>query len=204
MHTIEFPANALRAVARFADDKDFREQLKYVHIEATPNGARLIATNGHCLAMYQTSTNMSGPAHVTVLAADVVAATKAWSKSLPNIPLVIDGAQSMLGDLRVTLSDNVKAIEYERVVPPTCSNEPASYAVNYVRMFRDAAADLGRRNADTSVHINHNGNSAAVIGISGDPFFLGLLMPYHGNEHNAGDARPEWYAPAHEPVAVTA
>lgn len=158
---IHIAQNALKAVSHYMAVKDVRYYLNGMYMEANANTSRLVATNEHCMGIYQHATISAHKNDVYGLVSFIVpdAAIKAIAK--------IKAPKKYTGDVIFNVPDdyekNPRAVfsaeyantvihflridgifpQYNRVVPDTVFGEPATYNPKYLALGNDAAFDLG-------------------------------------------------------------
>lgn len=209
MTTINIDRKALKAVSRFMAHKDIRYYLNGVCVKSTPIETRIIATDGHTLAMHRGDWKDEniGTCEGLIVPDTAVKAILAWKldKRNPGIVTLTHSATYAAGDeWRAANGDNVvvfraidaKFPDYMRVIPKECSGEPGIYNAEYLIRVQDAACDFtstGKKQSFAS--IAHNGTGAAVATIKSCNNFVAVIMPMRGDF-----AQPEEWAWAFEPM----
>lgn len=203
MDKITFSINRsyLRAIAQFAAQDDIRYYLNGALLELGPDGARLVATNGHMLGIINLETHaglVEQPLEL-VLPNSLLKAVKK-SKRNPNVQIVIteEGNAPLLELVDGPNSTFHKAIDgkfpsYRSAIPTgSFSGKVAHLDGEYMAAFKRAAVELGSQTP--VVTVSFNGTAPAGVHI-GFPEFFGVLMPYRAS--TSLESTPSW---VHAPV----
>jgi len=182
---------ALKAMSEIAPAKEIRYYLCGVYFECNKASTRLVATDGQCLALYESSqeNQIGGGAINFILPLDVIKMLKAVHKQCEEVTVTIERKYTSQPDLITGGTIQVvggpviswKAVDgqfpnYIRVLPTqTMSCETAQFDPAIVQKFVKAAKCL-RLSTKNGVPIGHNGGGAALIAL-GDPNFIGVIMP---------------------------
>lgn len=190
--------NTLRAMSRFAPKHDIRYYLVGVMLELGADDARLVATNGHILAVMRLAyaDGDERPAQTTqaIIPLDLVKSIKKpGRRDLPAVIVELDSANKITiydGEKRSSAAAiDGKYPDYSRAFPLKVSGDPAQFNPDYLATFLRAKEDMG---SDVpSIAISHNGNSAALVSLDRDDF-IGLIMPIRANPV---DVAPAWLRP---------
>ena len=189
---MKIPYKALKAVLIFAPKSDVRYYLEGVLLESTGTEVRLVATDGHCLALYRL--DEKAPIGKVILPYDDVKAALSVPKTIADkeIPFEVELADLNLavGRPKVTITHGNGTVQsfrtvggkfpdYLRVLPRTVSGEPAQFNPEYLNRFAQADRILGwlKRSEEPRVYIHYNGNAAALVECKHDVSFLGVVMP---------------------------
>jgi DNA polymerase-3 subunit beta len=183
---MQIPYRALKAVSFCAPAaKDVRYFLNGVLIDSTGSEVRLVATDGHTLALYRL--REKAPVGQAILPIeDVKDALKLpRTASEKEHPFEVE-----LHDTTITIThgnstvQKATAIEgkfpdYLKVLPRTASGEPAQYNPEYLNRFAQADRILGwlKRDAAPDVYVHYNGSAGALVECQHDSDFLGVVMP---------------------------
>jgi DNA polymerase-3 subunit beta len=183
---------ALRATLVAVSTEETRYYLNGIHLEFTPDGVVMAATDGHRMIVLRQpyGEHAATGAHASVIVPrDLVAKLKInpRMKTLDTTTLTIadDGrltfehAGEMFGGARVdgTFPD------YRRVVPQDLDGKPAQYNPAYLADFAKARQELTGQKADRdgtgSPIVRYNGQSPAVVDFAWGTGFqaIGVLMP---------------------------
>lgn len=204
--TIPVPADIMRAIRLFAATTDIRHYLNGVCVDVGPCGARLIATDGHMLAI----------AHVPFDGADIIVPFQAIipNESLANVKaknvnpvtLAMECEKDSTTQRQFTVrGDKVQVSgvtidgsfpNWQRVIPKECSGELAQFNPRYLGIIGKAADILvgtvksssGNRFPSCPM-IHHNGENAAIVNIRHD--FLAVVMPIRSDRKTILDI-PSW------------
>lgn len=216
MNRITIDRKALKAVSYMMAKKDVRYYLNGVYVEYSPLETRLIATNGHMLAVHRSDAENEGSGSF-IIPDSTVASMLRWKgvskhNATPITITVDNGAHtaSFHGESIVFTPIDGKFPDWRRVIPTGPFNGIASQLnARYVyAMHRagDALYDDPKRLSRVS--ITHNGAvpdekdasgevlrkghgpTAALVSVNGDPDFIGVIMPMVGEPLNAP---PEWF-----------
>jgi hypothetical protein len=206
---IELSRESVQAMLLFAANVDIRYYLCGVKVEATAKATRLIATNGHVMAIHHADKDnkLAEPAQLIVPRKALELLLYASPKRKPKkgrlpINLAIEHGASgwWLRDFEAGVRIGFDPIEgkfpdYTKAVPATISGEPCNINPTYIGLMAKVAAAFGREGVH--VGIGRNGQSnAALVNIVGVPQFLGLIMPMRDS---APVVRPGWFEPAAAP-----
>lgn len=204
MFTIQ--RNALKAVSRFAGDRDVRHCLNGVLAECSPEETRLVATDGHTLAAHRFLTPDDKPngGHCAIIVPnDAIKAVLKWKfpkRMSDAITLSGSGDKWTLSALDQTV--DFKPIDgrfpdYSRVIPSTISGETGQFNPDYLVRCMRAAEDL-RGDGAFGGQIGHNGESGNALVNVGDPNFVVVVMPIRKPALPSADSAA-W---ARQPVAT--
>jgi DNA polymerase III sliding clamp (beta) subunit (PCNA family) len=185
---ITLPLSAMRAMIHTSADADIRYYLNGVHVIATKTHTRLESTNGHYCGIFvhevtEGDNEVDGLIDFIVPLDEVKMLKPSSAKSLDVLTIDYDAA-TKTGTLNVLAGMSVRftAIEgkfpdLERVTPKTAnSGVAAQYQVEYFAQFAKVAKLLAPKKMQ-DVKIWHNGNDVALVTLSDEPRYLGLLMP---------------------------
>jgi len=189
--TVFTTLSALKAMSEIAPAKEMRSYLVGVYFECNQASTRLVAADGHCLALYESShqENILDSAINFILPLDVIKLLKAVHKQCEEVTVTIERKHETQLDLITGGTIQVsggpaiswKAVDgrfpdYIRVLPKeTMSGETAQFCPAIVQKFVKAAKCLGL-STKNGVPIGHNGGGAALVDV-GDPNFIGAIMP---------------------------
>jgi DNA polymerase-3 subunit beta len=188
---MQVPYKALKAISLFAPANDVRYYLNGVLIDSTGTEVRLVATDGHTLALYRL--REEAPVGRAILPIeDVKDALKVPrtvadkehpfevefptnnAVGLPIISITHDN-----GTVQKATAIDGKFPDYLHVLPRTASGEPAQYNPEYISRFAQADRILGglKRGDLPNVYVHYNGNGGALVECQHDSSFLGVVMP---------------------------
>jgi len=189
---MQIPYKALKAISLFAPKNDIRYYLNGVLIESTGTEVRLVATDGHCLALYRLD-EKAPVAKVILPYEDVKAALSVPRTSIEKeIPFEVELADLNLavGMPKVTITHGNGTVQafravdgkfpnYLRVMPRTASGEPAQFNPELLNRFAQADRILGglKKSDWPHVYFHYNGSDGALVECQHDESFLGLVMP---------------------------
>ena len=167
-------------------DSDIRYYLNGVHVIATKTHTRLESTNGHYCGIFVHEVT-DGDNEVDGLVDFIVPLDEVKmlkpSKNLDVLTIEYDaatktGALNVLAGMSVRFNAiDGKFPDLERVTPKTAtSGAAAQFQVEYFAQFAKVAKLLKPKKLQ-DVKIWHNGNDVALITLSDEPRYLGLLMP---------------------------
>lgn len=185
MKTINIKPLELKAISLFAPDADIRYYLNGVLVEANATTTRLVATNGHYLAMFETrdteNENVEREEIIVPIKA-VQAIVKAISSKLNiDVQLMIDGDRYELRyvDTIVVFSPcDGKFPDYKRVMPDKMSGEQAQFNGDYLTLINKAQRLFTKK---LSAMIWHNGDDSALFQLQEADNFIGVIMPMRTN-----------------------
>lgn len=194
---IELDVCELRAVARHAGVHDIRYYLNGVCVELGALESRLIATDGHRLALMRITRPVEG---ALIKPLQIIIPSDAL-KTLPKRGMVIlqvlpnpEGAGeprkaafvSAGTRTEFTLIDG-KFPDYRRVCAVKPSGLAGQYDPQLLLDFKKSAQDLGASKGGVTIH--HNDLSSALVTIGRDDF-IGVIMPIRAEA--IVSAQPEW------------
>ncbi len=190
--TIEISKGAFSAVAMFASKKDVRHYLRGVHMETGPTGAFFVATDGRALAAVHVAGDFAESAGI--IPAELVAIVRKGTRGALSITIATEAGEgsrprySVAGMAMAGIDG--KFPDWRRLVP---TEEPSGIAAQFdpelVARYGAAARLLGRKS--TGIVVAHNGpERAARVLVSGQPEFLGVMMPYR---YSGGAEMPDWF-----------
>lgn len=187
--------NQLKALAITASTEETRYYLKGVCIEATPDKALGISTDGHrLLAIKLDATWDDKPDHFSIIIPlQTIAAIKADRRI--STATLKKGADSWTLT-HVDQSILFKPIDgtypdWRRIVPDTVSGEVGQYNPSLLADFQKVAKQLGAPK-DNNPKLYHNGTSAAVVMLPVEVEHVGLLMPVRATVSNGDYSKPAW------------
>lgn len=204
--SIEINRTKLKAIARFASDDDTRPVLTGVLVEASKDKVRLVATNGHAIAICDDSTEseteIDKPMSVILPMEIVKQAVKGKTKSVQS-PLTLieptatglrtEDGKWHLANCQVTWSffpvdgnyPDYRAILTQEPV----SGEPGQFGAGYLIDFAMAARELDGKRYPTIAHNGAMGMAYVNIGL---PDFFGAIMPIRTQPDEIFTTVPEW------------
>jgi hypothetical protein len=202
---IELSRESVQAMLLFAASVDIRYYLCGLKVEATATATRLIATNGHVLAIHhaEKANKMAEPTQLIVPRKALELLLHASPKRKPKkgrLPINLAIERGAFGwwlrDFEAGVRIGFDSIEgtfpdYARIVPKALSGEPCTLNPSYVGLMAKVAAAFGRE--PHHVGIGSNGQNAAMVNIVGVPQFLALIMPMRAA---SPVVRPGWFEPA--------
>ena len=188
--TVFTTLSALKALSEIAPAKEIRSYLVGVYFECNQKSTRLVAIDGHCLGVYESSRDNTVDSAINfIMPLDVIKMLKAVDKQCEEVTLTIERKHAVQPDLITGGTVQVeggpaitwKAVgglfpDYIRVLPKeTMSGETAQFDPAIVQKFVKVGKCLGL-SAKNVVPIAHNGGGSALICV-GDPNFIGVIMP---------------------------
>lgn len=199
MTTLAIPRKHLQVAAMFSAKMDIRSYLNGVLVEATDRYTRLVATDGHMLAIINLGVIVepfraiipndavdlalrlaprivtSGPGKGR--AADIVLTTAPFSLSVGKLSV---GFAPIDGDFP----------KYAQTVPAKCSGTPCYVNPHFFMRFVKAAEVYKGKGRSYYPTLEQNGDGAAIVhGIHDD--CLGLIMPMRQDARGKG--QPKWF-----------
>ena len=180
---------ALKAAAVCSARKDIRYYLNGVNVSFMPDNdkwwAVYAATEGHILFTGKAPCNKDEglPPESLIIPFDVVKnACKGSNRTLDGIFLVTrDNGQYQLGDVVFTPIDG-KFPDYTRVIPQTLSGVVAQFNP-YLLAQGQNALQTWQDNSRLTCGIQHNGDSAGVMGDLSDAVVVVMPMRYSFDEY---------------------
>lgn len=181
--------NAFKAVSLFQAVKDVRYYLNGVCVKASPTETRLIATDGHTLAVHRQQFANDGYLPELIIPSDTVKTVLSWKaahKSLNDLPmeLTFNGDECRItwcGD-KVAVFKRIdgKFPDYTRVIPESLTGETAQFNPDYISRCQRARECFGNA---YFVEIGHNGTGPALINV--DESMAVVVMPIRGSAPDA-------------------
>lgn len=190
---IEIQTQALEQVACFMSKEDVRRHLNGVFLEFGEGESRLVATDGHVLAVKRFVSDTQAGQSFIIPADTVMRIIKAGSTSFEFESLRIESpdpdregvtvVKNPLG-CRIScpgITFDFQAIEgqfpdYRRVIPKKTDGVASQFNLTLLNQFAKARRIYNRKVDSGFVCIEHNGDSPALVSI-GDPNFVGVIMP---------------------------
>jgi hypothetical protein len=183
--------NFLKGIAEIAATKDIRYYLMGVYFECNQASTRLVATDGHCLGLFQTiQENQVGTGAINfIMPLDIIKMLKTSNKQHDEVTITLERADQTQPDLITGGTVQVyggaviswKAVDgrfpdYIRVLPKEpMTGESTQFDPSIVQKFVKAAKLICTRK-DPVPMICQNGNQSALVDI-GDNNFIGVIMP---------------------------
>lgn len=198
--------NALKAISLFMANNDTRWYLKGILVEANATETRLVATDGHALAMHRDQRN-NAPNDCDSFAGIIPAeAVKAALKiKMPRnvewLALKVDGTRGALEFCGTSVGFefiDAKFPDYLRALPSTTTGEVAQYDPDLLVRFKRAGEALtGSKKG--FIAVRSNGDAAALVDVVGCVDFAGIVMPWRVDKADIPVMPPAW---ASEPVGA--
>jgi DNA polymerase-3 subunit beta len=210
---IEIRTQQFAATTLFRSTADVRHYIEGVYLETGEYGGRLVATDGHQLAIAKIEGEF--PSSSIILPASLATAIKYTAKTPQVLTLEYEVGSAqyfpapvgrepacVVREIRLTCGDQTivgrelegKFPDFRRVVPDTVSGELAQYDPQLTNRILKAAKLLGYKHFPG---IAYNGTAAAVSVI--DPGFLVLTMALRAEQPTADF---EWSKAALNPTAA--
>lgn len=175
----------LKAVGLFASIDVWRNVLRGVLVEYSPERVRLVATDGYTMGVIERFTlesDITESGKLVIPSSAIKRALFGWARKEKRISLSSSEIQDefRLGDVVFIRADaNAKYPEHRKVVISKPSGEPGEYNPVLMARFSAAAKILG---AYLIPQFGQNGpENAAVALMHGDDGFYGLLSPIRMN-----------------------
>ncbi len=191
--TIAASLEHLAAVLNLAAKKDIRYYLNGVQVEAGESETRCIATDGHVLGATRADAvnGMGGAPLLSVLIPrDVLEIAVKANKGKGGVNICHTGGKweivTLCGTYGFTPIDG-RFPEWRRVIPSEPSGQIGQFNPELLAMFCKAGKALGTK---APVHIDHNGDSGALVTLDGCNEFVGVIMPIR--QTNRVAAEVEW------------
>lgn len=196
---IQVSRNALKALLLFAARLDIRYYLNGVLVEATKTTTRVVAMNGHVMAIHHSKKDNAVDEAVSLIVPR--AAIELLRSQGPKGGLLRDVALEKCAD-GWCLRDHTNSLRlgfdpiegkfpsYLKVFPAEASGEFAHINPIYLGLLAKAAAAF--KTGSHHVSIAHNGYGAAIARIETVPEFAAALMPMR---YTQKACFPEWLAP---------
>lgn len=192
---INLEKSTIKALLRFAAVRDVRYYLNGIALETGPKGARLIATDGHRMALARVDGVFPSTGEQSIIIPRAMLEKIKISKKLISfvrLSVSGDAAPYLLrldvdGEIREKRAIDGKFPDWQRCFPMEFSGQPANLNPLYIGEAGAAALDLGDTNP--LIAINYNGTGAALIEYPNYPDFTAIIMPMRQVE-------PTYQAPA--------
>lgn len=182
--------NALKAVSLFKAVKDVRYYLNGVCVKASPTETRLIATDGHTLAVHRQQFSNDRYLPELIIPSDTVKTVLAWksvNKACADMPMELTITSDT--EARITWQGDKIAVfkpidgkfpDYTRVIPESLTGETAQFNPDYIARCQRARECFGNA---YFVEIGHNGTGPALINV--DESMAVVVMPIRGSAPDA-------------------
>lgn len=202
---ITIPENYLDAIRLFVAKNDIRYYLNGVLVEVHEHSVRLVATNGHILAVANIpSDNAVGePLHVLLPPELLDAAPKGKPLSLRFVANNGRVVTILTDDGRTFSSIDGRFPLYEKVIPSEVDGTHADYDLHYLGLCAKASDRLQRgrgkkqRDTVTSPILRTNGAKPGLVTFQ-DPDFFVVIMPLRTDYAKGGTTPPAWYTSGKE------
>lgn len=188
---IQVHVSVLKALLLHAGKVNIRYYLNGIYIEAGPVGLRAVATDGHTLAVYADSVPREECVSVIVPRDAVENILRGAAKNEVVAFAIEGGAIELSRDTLVIRAKPLHATfpDWRRVLPATCSGEPAQYNPDHlVRADKAHRLYMGAR-SNAWPGIAMNGNYASLV--KSDENFWQVIMPLRATPPTAGPL--EWF-----------
>lgn len=169
---VSIPTSHLKAALNLAPEKDMRQYLNGIFVEAMQDYVHVVATDGSVLGVFRTK-NGSEEVFSVIIPYSIVKTVL----SLKALSAVVrfDATGWTINGIPFKPNDG-KYPDYRRVVPKKCSNESAFFNPGLTYLFHKVAKDLKSKGA---VIIRQNGNDAAQVQVTDRmDEFVGVVMPF--------------------------
>jgi len=187
--TIETDRNKLRAALIFAADKDIRFYLNSVclHVDEC-GGARLVATDGHRLAIITLGDYPAAAPGEYLIPRDAIKAIKkASGRSFNGVNVEIDADRFTLSAYDEIIGGGKlidgKFPDFQRVTPANVddwSGQAATFNADYLHDIKRALIELGDKNGFFTMA--QNGPNNAGVAVRADKGFLCVVMAMRGDD----------------------
>ena len=184
----------LKAIQRFAADKDVRFYLMGVCVTQDQRGTIVEATNGHMLGRLRLTSEPCAPARVIIGSADVDKLKGTKKTAEDWLHFTVDGQkiEVITPDATMTFTAmDGRFPDTDRVTPVVydgTETTPAHFNPEYLMAFMDASADLtGKKQIPRVIQ---RGENSAVVLLPAVDEFVGVLMPVR-EAHMSADI-PRW------------
>lgn len=193
MAKVTIDRKAFKAVALFKAVQDVRYYLNGIFVEFNPMETRIVATDGHTLAVHRADAKDDNEGSGNfIIPLDAIKQILSWklpAKSMHDVFTITvpDGFLVSNFELRADFYGNAcvfKPIEgtfpnYRKVIPDTASGEITHLNPDYLARCDEAVAII-KDNKKTTAHasIAHNGpNNAVIVAYDGIPELCMVVMP---------------------------
>ncbi|AEA65861.1 DNA polymerase III subunit beta (plasmid) [Burkholderia gladioli BSR3] len=179
MQRIFLTGTQLKAVQLSAAINDVRHFLNGVHLEATRNETRLVATDGSMMVAFRAAAANELEQSITTLTVpnEVVKQVRPAKGASDVLTIEIEGWRytMVFGQLRIGFEPVAGAFpDYRRIVATKASGVVGHYDPDRLAVMKRIGNMLGRsRGAMPYVH--HNGEGDAVVTLGCVPTFVGVL-----------------------------
>jgi len=199
------PSRALRALAPFAARKDIRGYLCGVHldVDAIGNG-RAAATNGHILGVMQFSCDAEDtrePLSITI-PLEALKSINARSSMFVSLERFDDLRWILNGQLFTPIEGRFP--DYVRAIPDKVTGLASQADPVYLALFGESSKILTGKTFNVRIGWNREpvnpdwptthdpADSGALVEISGEPNFIGVLMPVRYSTADVPRTAPDW------------
>lgn len=188
---IEINAQQFAAVSLFRAVKDVRDYILGVHLETGPDGARLVASDGHQLAVARIPGKF--PVSSITIPEHIVAAIKVKARGPELVEISYDEVASktdsrivtaVFGDQTIVGKEvDGKFPDFRGVIPEKTNDVPAQYDAELTIRLSKAAKIFGQK---FFPGISYNGTGAGLTAIHDD--LIVVTMPLRAEQPNVAPA----------------
>lgn len=207
MQSVKLLPGYLKAALVIAAKGDIRYYLNAVKVEIGVRETRYVGCDGHKLILLRADVIdpkvQQAPADILIPREAIeLAVREKFHEPTLGVPLLYDAenptAEARLGSVFFKPVEG-KYPDYRKVIPKQASGERGAFNPAYLMHFHKAASiAFGNR---AMPQIWQNGSAGALVLDSGNPDFVGVVMPMR--DETRGSA-PAWAVPAEEPEPVVA
>lgn len=201
---IAIGTNIILAIREFSAEKDIRSVINGINFEFKHDSLILVATTGEIMGAYRHATEIpesyigkSITAPITLFKhvksnKGLVWVTFEDKDKDQNYPFVVT-----VDHLGISTSGNeipVKYIDWRRVVPSTVDHAAAQFQTCLLDKLDKAARTIhhvGKPQISPLV-INHNGDGPALVSVSDEDNFIGVVMPLRKTAYKLVKSKPYW------------
>lgn len=213
MNTFNVRLSQLHAMALLGGDQDIRYYLNGVRIEFNYDNTRLVATDGHKLALLNTKAENQGVGSLTIPSDFIKQLPKSSAKYDPTIEISQDQNTPTKWIAAVSMSDTRSFFEIEGNYPDysrvlhgiKTSGAPGLFNDEYLSQFKKAGLLLTKLSKKHFFPvIIHNGSQSAIIQLPTllDQF-VGVIMPIRDDTQQKDQSvDPSFYAPLIQKITV--
>lgn len=186
-NTFNVRLSHLHAMAVLAGHKDIRYYLNGVRIEFNSTNTRLVATDGHKLALFNTKADNVGVGVLTIPNEFIAQLPKTSSRFDPLIEITQDQDNPIKWQAVVSMANTFTFYQVEGNYPDysrvlhgiKTSGQPAQFNDDYLSQFKKAGLLITKANKKHFFPIViHNGNQSAIVKFPTlNNEFIGVIMP---------------------------
>lgn len=182
-----FSTSQLLAISHFSPKTGIRYYLNGVFIEVMENETRLVATDGHTLAVARNVEVSNAENFSVIIPHGVVELALKMKLNICRVECL--NGQWNINGISFTPVDG-KFPDYRRVIPTDLTNEVGQFNPEYLARVAKAGKSLKIKEYPT---IRHNGLGGAIAHFNNYSHFMAIIMPVRQfTEKSPDNGIPQW------------